>query len=84
MFQPQRDCSRAEVLVQLTDEAVVATGFVGRTVLCLFFIEVRRSARRRGQRAAVTVRGLDGRAVKNKDDQQQTKPASESGAAVVK
>ena len=30
VFQPQRYYSRAEVLVQLADEAVVATGFVGR------------------------------------------------------
>ena len=84
VFQPQRNYSRAEILVQLTDEAVVATGFVGREVLCLFVSEMCGSARRRGQRAAVTVRSLDGGAVKNKDDQQQTEPARESGAAILK
>lgn len=84
VFQPQRDYSRAEVLVQLTDEAVVAAGFVGREVLCLFVSEICGSARPRWQGAAVTVRSLDGGAVKNKDDQQQTEPARESGAAILK
>lgn len=84
LLQPQRNQSRREILVQLTDEAVVATGFVGREVLCLFVSEVCGSARRRRQGAAVTVRSLDGGAVKNKDDQQQTEVARESGAAILK
>src|SRR5689334_14001806 len=84
LLQPQRNQSRREILVQLTDEAVVATGFVGREVLCLFVSEVCGCGRRRQQGAAVTVRRLDGRAVKDKDDQQQTEPARERGAAILK
>ena len=84
MFEPQRNESRGQVLVQLANEAVVATSFVRREVLRLFVINLRGCADVPGQDAAVTMRSFDSCAVENKDNQEQTDPAREICAAVIK
>ena len=80
--QPKRDQRGAEVLVQLADEAVAASGLAAGEVFSLFVIDVGSGALCRGQNAAVPVRSFDGCAVENKDDQQEAEPPREVCALV--
>lgn len=78
IIQPQRDYGRGEVLVQLADETVVATSFVVGEILIRFVMDLRGRAGGPGDRAAMPVRGFDGGAVQDKENQQQTEPAREA------
>jgi len=83
MLQPQRNYSRGEVLVQLTNETVVAAILVVGKIFGLFVINVRSRAGGRRNEATVTVRRFYSRAVENKDDQQQAEATREACVSIV-